>query len=367
MTFKGCLFVCHGPKPSAVYAMTVAEFSQYQVVGVQSLSALDDFLLGSLHGAIILFDWDTIDCPYATLVELRKHYYVWPIIVVGSNIGHHITLDLLREQVNDIVETPLESDRLHTAVETLIMEFPNRSLLNMLFYITRTHQGLIHMEYRIRELEQYIKRTPAHSSTNPARTAEWDAALASLTLPQYRLLIVDDRPALIHSFKRIMNGKYDILTAHNAESALAIARQESDIDMIILDIEMPGRKGNEIIQELRDQLPNAAILIQTAYHQSDIAIDSFQKGALDYINKSESPASILEKIESVITMKLQWDANKDLPLRIRHAFLMEFLRNAIISKQEILWRDIQLFFPEKQYANLDKQVEPKDLKYFLMT
>jgi DNA-binding NtrC family response regulator len=366
MVFENRLFLFSNKEETPLSSLINAAFqTQYYIRQMKTLEALDDLLMGSIHGAIILVDWDNIEDPYKTLINLRKSYYVWPVIVIGTGIGHQMTLNLLREQVNDVLEWPISIDGLKHAVAKIVSEFPDRSVLNTLFYVTRTHKGFSHMEERIHQLEQHVKQ-PFGRPPHPHHPNFEDHILHFMP-KKYRVLLVDDRPILLQSFKQMFKEKYEILTANSADAALSIVEQDVEIDLIILDVEMPGRKGNEIIVELRQALPNCAILIQTAYKAVDVAIESFQKGALDYINKSEPPARIEEKIESLLAMKEQWDVGRDLPLRVRQSFFVQFLKNTVTYKQPILWRDIKLYFPEYNYQNklLADLVDPLELQRFL--
>ena len=266
-----------------------------------------------------------------------------------------------------MLEFPLTTESLKDAVNKIISDFPDRSVLNTLFYVTRTHKGFAHMEERIQELEKHVKH-PFGRLPHPKHNIEIEEHIPHFMPKPHKILVVDDRPVLLQSFKHIFKDKYEVLTANSADAALVIAEKDVDIDLIVLDIEMPGRKGNEIILELRQILPNCAILIQTAYKAVDVAIESFQKGALDYINKSESAIRIHEKIESLLVMKQQWDIGRDLPLRVRQSFFVQFLQNIVSYKQPLLWRDVKLYFPEYNYQNQDlsTRADPIELRRFLV-
>lgn len=368
MVFENRLFLFGNKNETPLSAILNSAFNtQYYIRHMKTLEELDELLMGSVHGAMIIFDWDNVEDPYKTLINLRKSYYVWPIIVIGTGIGHQMTINLLREQVNDVLEWPLSIEGFKHAVAKIVAEFPDRSVLNTLFYVTRTHKGFSHMEERIQQLEQHVKH-PFGRPPHPHHAAEIATEIPHFMPKAYRLLVVDDRPILLQSFKQLFRDKYEILTANSADAALVIAEQDVNIDLIILDIEMPGRKGNEIIIELRQALPNCAILIQTAYKAIDVAIESFQKGALDYINKSEPPSRVEEKIESLLAMKQQWDVGRDLPLRVRQSFFVQFLKNTVTYKQPLLWRDIKLYFPEYNYQTQDLSalVNPLELRRFLV-
>ena len=64
------------------------------------------------------------------------------------------------------------------------------------------------------------------------------------------ILIVDDDKSIRYSLKRMMEGKYSILTAQNGEEALERVK-ESSPDLIIMDIKMPGRSGIDVLKEIK--------------------------------------------------------------------------------------------------------------------
>jgi nitrogen regulation protein NR(I) len=98
------------------------------------------------------------------------------------------------------------------------------------------------------------------------------------------ILIVDDDKSIRYSLKRMMEGKYSILTAQNGEEALDRLKQNSP-DLIIMDIKMPGRNGIEVLKEIRSVDPKSLIIIMTAYGTTETAIEAMKYGAFDYILK----------------------------------------------------------------------------------
>jgi nitrogen regulation protein NR(I) len=98
------------------------------------------------------------------------------------------------------------------------------------------------------------------------------------------ILIVDDDKSIRYSLKRMMEGKYSILTAQNGEETLDRVKQSSP-DLIIMDIKMPGRNGIDVLKEIRSIDPKALVIIMTAYGTTETAIEAMKYGAFDYILK----------------------------------------------------------------------------------
>jgi len=93
------------------------------------------------------------------------------------------------------------------------------------------------------------------------------------------ILIVDDDKSIRYSLKRMMEGKYAILTAQNGNEALERVREGSP-DLIIMDIKMPGRSGIEVLKEIKLIDPKALVIIMTAYGTTETAIEAMKYGLM---------------------------------------------------------------------------------------
>jgi len=87
-----------------------------------------------------------------------------------------------------------------------------------------------------------------------------------------RLLIVDDEPDAVNSLKRFLSERdFEIFTAYSGEEALGIMMLQK-IDSILLDVMLPGMKGDELTRILRDKYPRTKIFIVTAYPEEGVRI-----------------------------------------------------------------------------------------------
>ena len=100
-----------------------------------------------------------------------------------------------------------------------------------------------------------------------------------------KILIVDDEKNVLSSFRKILSQEgYEIFTTNNAEQGLSVAKDAS-IDLLIMDIKMPGMSGLEAFARFKEIDPKILIIIMTAYGTIDTAIEAMQLGAYDYIIK----------------------------------------------------------------------------------
>jgi len=125
-----------------------------------------------------------------------------------------------------------------------------------------------------------------------------------------KILIVDDEELGLSRLKRMLTTlEYsDIHEASNAEEALD-AIKDSNFDLALLDINMPGTSGLELGYELRYHQENIKIIFQTAY--SEHALEAFDIGAAGYLVK---PFSIDQLRQSIERLNISQHSNADLRL-----------------------------------------------------
>jgi len=116
------------------------------------------------------------------------------------------------------------------------------------------------------------------------------------------ILIVDDEKSIRYSLKRMMEGKYSILTAQNGEEALDRVK-ESSPDLIIMDIKMPGRSGIDVLREIKSIDPKSLVIIMTAYGTTEKAIEAMKYGAFDYILKPFPIPQMKGLVEKALSLR----------------------------------------------------------------
>ncbi|HMK75273.1 MAG TPA: sigma-54 dependent transcriptional regulator [Thermodesulfobacteriota bacterium] len=116
------------------------------------------------------------------------------------------------------------------------------------------------------------------------------------------ILIVDDDKSIRYSLKRMMEGKYSIVTAQNGEEALELLKQTSP-DLIIMDIKMPGRSGIDVLKEMKSIDPKSLAIIMTAYGTTETAIEAMKYGAFDYILKPFPIPQMKGLVEKALSLR----------------------------------------------------------------
>ncbi|NOY87748.1 MAG: response regulator [Deltaproteobacteria bacterium] len=100
-----------------------------------------------------------------------------------------------------------------------------------------------------------------------------------------RILVVDDDTELRENLTEILkNDGYEVLSADRSEKAIELLDDEP-VDLILLDLIMPGMGGMDAIPLFQRTCPGARIIVITAFSTVGNAVESMKKGANDYIAK----------------------------------------------------------------------------------
>ena len=114
--------------------------------------------------------------------------------------------------------------------------------------------------------------------------------------PNINLLIAEDEKNLgVVLQKEMSRLGHQVTLVHDAEAAIHVAR-ESEFDVALLDIMMPGRSGLEVLRELRQQEQPPEVLMMTGHATVETALQAMKLGAYDYLTK---PCHIRE-LEAII-------------------------------------------------------------------
>ena len=101
----------------------------------------------------------------------------------------------------------------------------------------------------------------------------------------YSVLVVDDEELTLRTVSRGLRAEgFEVFTAASGEDALAVFAEEKP-DLTLLDIVLPGIDGVEVLRRMKQANPAAIVLMMSAYHMVDRAVDAMKLGAYDYLIK----------------------------------------------------------------------------------
>jgi DNA-binding NarL/FixJ family response regulator len=118
----------------------------------------------------------------------------------------------------------------------------------------------------------------------------------------YRLLLVDDHPAVINGYRFLLQAYpgFEICgTATNETEALALVTQEKP-DLLITDLNMPGRGGLELIKDLSTLHPGLKIIVSSMHDEMLCAARALRAGASGYVGKDSPGNALLDAIHKVL-------------------------------------------------------------------
>ncbi|MGB8713862.1 MAG: response regulator transcription factor [Onishia taeanensis] len=112
-----------------------------------------------------------------------------------------------------------------------------------------------------------------------------------------RLLIIDDDEMFCHVMQRAMSRRgFDVMVAHDAEQALAHARQ-SPPEIATLDLKLEQSSGLKLLPELLELAPACRVVVLTGYSSIATAVEAIKLGAANYLCKPADADEILAALE----------------------------------------------------------------------
>ena len=178
--------------------------------------------------------------------------------------------------------------------------------LSMVFGIVKGHKGYITCDsakgrgtlFKV-YLPVFAEATDAAQKQGAKRQSPDDYAGVET------ILLVDDEEPILNTLKSVIEAYgYKTLTANKGERALEIAAEAgSAIDLVIMDLGMPGMGGLACMRKLHEMLPELQVLIASGYSQHGPFEDLLDEGAAGYIRKPFAIADLMRKIRSVLDLR----------------------------------------------------------------
>jgi ActR/RegA family two-component response regulator len=110
-----------------------------------------------------------------------------------------------------------------------------------------------------------------------------------------RVLLIDDEERFVLNLAKLMRGRgIEVLTAFDGPSGIAAAEQ--GVDVVVLDVKMPGMGGVEALQRIKEASPETEVLMLTGHADVETGIEAMRAGALDYLMKPCDIDDLVAKI-----------------------------------------------------------------------
>jgi response regulator RpfG family c-di-GMP phosphodiesterase len=117
-----------------------------------------------------------------------------------------------------------------------------------------------------------------------------------------RVLVVDDELGPRESLRMILRPAYEVLTAGDGSEALEVLRT-TPVDLVTLDLNMPGIQGEELMRVVRREFPNVEVIVITGYGSVDSAVEGLRFGICDYIQKPFDVVKVLTAVSRGLSQR----------------------------------------------------------------
>jgi len=115
------------------------------------------------------------------------------------------------------------------------------------------------------------------------------------------VLIVDDDKAIANFLSKMLikseDNDYDVAITHTAEDGLHLI-EESKFDIVILDVNLPGKSGIEFLKEIKEIDPDIEVIIMTGNAKIETAIEALREGAYDYLQKPFTQEQVITTLRN---------------------------------------------------------------------
>jgi two-component system KDP operon response regulator KdpE len=117
-------------------------------------------------------------------------------------------------------------------------------------------------------------------------------------MPSGRVLVVDDDPQILRAVRTTLHAHgFDVLSAGNGETALDVLT-DAGVDLVILDLGLPGIEGHEVIRRVRGW-SDVPIIVLSVRESQDDKVEAFEAGADDYVTKPFGMPELLARMRAV--------------------------------------------------------------------
>jgi len=140
-------------------------------------------------------------------------------------------------------------------------------------------------------------------------------------MSRLNLMLVDDEERFLATTAKLLTRQgHNVTTATSGQEALDKLEQH-DVEVVILDVKMPGMDGLQALREIRIRFPLVSVIMLTGHGTVESAVDGMKLGAFDFVTKPCDIDDLLAKAEDAAGRR------RDLEDKIRQARLLTAIRS----------------------------------------
>ena len=115
------------------------------------------------------------------------------------------------------------------------------------------------------------------------------------------ILITDDHPLIRKGIRQILSDSPEISAVFEADNSFDVFKilESSRIDVLILDISLPGKDGMEILKDVKIYYPDLPVLMLSIQPEDQYALRAFKYGASGCLNKASAPEELMEALKKI--------------------------------------------------------------------
>jgi two-component system, OmpR family, response regulator VicR len=121
-----------------------------------------------------------------------------------------------------------------------------------------------------------------------------------------KILLVDDEVPFVETMiKRLNRRDLEVIPAHSGDEALRKLKEHPGVEVVVLDVKMPGMDGIETLREIKRQFPLVEVIMLTGHATVESAIEGMKIGAFDYLMKPSEIETLVSKVTDAAAKKRQ--------------------------------------------------------------
>jgi DNA-binding NarL/FixJ family response regulator len=124
-----------------------------------------------------------------------------------------------------------------------------------------------------------------------------------MTTDKIKILIADDHAIVREGLKQIVAEEKDIVVAGEAEnsSKLMVLLEKENWNLVVLDINMPGKSGLEALKDIKQLYPDLPVLILSMFSEDQYGLRAIKAGASGYLKKVSAPTELVSAIRIIVS------------------------------------------------------------------